>query len=75
MMKFYLIGNIVAVVLVLAALPNYLKKANLTIGVLVIYLAVIATSWFGLIVTAATFAEDTKWGRKAITHFRHFEKE
>lgn len=57
------------------AVSDYMKKANVTRGTLVIYLAVIVTSWFGLIVTAATFIEETEWGKKIVVRNRHLEEE
>ena len=74
-LKAYLIGCLVAAVLCTMAVSDYMKKANVTRGTLVIYFAVIVTSWFGLIVTAATFIEETEWGKKIVIRNRHIEEE
>ena len=72
--KAYLIGCIVATILTIAAVSNCLRKASITRGALIIYLAVILTSWFGLIVTAATFVDDTEWGKKVIVRNRNIDE-
>lgn len=72
--KAYLIGCLVAAVICTAAVSDYMKKANVTRGTLVIYLAVIVTSWFGLILTASTFIEETEWGKKIVIRNRHLEE-
>lgn len=74
MLKIYLIGCVVATIVTLAAVSNCLRKESITRGALVIYLAVILTSWFGLIVTAATFIDDTEWGKKIVFRNRNIDE-
>lgn len=64
--EIYFFGCVVSVIVTIASMWQYLKKDDITRGMIAFYLAVILTSWFGLLVVLSCFIDDTKWGQKTI---------
>ncbi len=65
-LELYLIGVIVAAVVVVASFRESLRGQDITRGMVAILVSIILSSWFAILVVVAASIDDTEWGEKVI---------
>lgn len=65
-LELYLIGVIVAAVVVVASVRESLRGQDITRGMVAMLVSIILSSWFAILVLVADSIDDTEWGEKVI---------